>query len=1115
MDLSAESVNAPSPASHFEVHAEVASQTKLTLWADSKLIKSPIAIDVDPQGRVWATEDEGALVVLSDNDGNGQADKRQEFIREPFLRTAMSLAVFDNKIFVGNAPQVIVYTDVNRNSVFDEGDTREVFLKGFAGHNHDHAIHSFVGAPSGQLFFNYGNMGATFTTVDGREISSASYYGNQKNIGKKSFDGRIYVGGLTLRLNPDGSKMEVYNSNTRNVGDMGISSYGDVFQADNDDPAHARVSWCLEYGNYGYADLSNGGIRSWAELAKSWDHQNLKKKGTYSHIKKQYTGHHKIEYNLAHWKEAHPSTAPIGYLLGAGSPIGQFFMEGTELGEGFQGKFIIADCVRRQFLMFNPQLHQAQYEMGNPSPLLKQKDQFIKEPFFPVDVTAGTDGSLFFADWVSNNYSRGWGIKEEGAIYRLSRKNENKVVLPQLDFSSTLGLLQALKSPAVNVRWLAVQKLIQKGRVVTKDLIEFFKTEKNPYHKARAVWILAQIDIEGRDFVVGLASNEIPELRITAFRSLRHADSKNLLKYIEVFIKDSSLALKREILLSLRDRSINEVKAVLPQLVSEYDGKNKYYLEAIGSACDGHEKEIYKSVIRPHIGDKKYRDWSLRDVNFAWRFFVSEDASNDLLKVLSSQKIEISEFRRLLNGFSIYPNDEIRLRNKNYLKELKNEEILKEEVYQSSIDELILKDLTFLAVTKLNSTIKVPSFVSNGQAISEPAAIAKLSGDQERGRQKAVVCTMCHSISGSGSTFGPDLTNWGQVRSIEAIVKEIARPSDFLAHGYDKNVRYTSKDGKHTIEGIEAGFYYHEGTLRIKAFGGKVFKFAFRRDQIKREQIKHSWMPTPDKLGLNDQDVRDIAEYLKNLGVGKKKPSSELKPGQGSWKPLFPKDDFKGWKSNQQWKKDYQFSKNWSLDNGQLNCTGQPIGLLYSEKSYKNFELKFEWKHHKNAGNSGLFVWIKKVGGVLAEGIEVQVLDPGYEAYYKKVHTDAGYPRWKGEKKWFTGHGDVFPVGAVKMTPFLPSAPEPRERFRSFPIENRTKPHGEWNHYHIKAVNGVIRLSVNGKEVSGGYDISPSYGPLAFESEGSSVSFRNIMIKELPDNAEDNGSLQKSDKVDK
>jgi putative membrane-bound dehydrogenase-like protein len=1092
--------NQVSPAEHLELLPEIAQQNKLTLWADSKLIKSPIAIDIDTQGRVWATEDIGGasdIVILSDTDGDGKADKRQVFVQEPFLKTAMSLAVFDNQIVVGNAPHIIIYTDINRNGKFEKGiDKREIFLTGFDGRNHDHGLHSLVGGPNGQWYFNHGNKGMTVTTKDGKLITAASYYGNQRNIGKKSFDGRTYIGGLTLRINPDGSGATVINQNNRN-SDLAISSFGDIFQVDNDDPAHSRASWAIEYGNYGYADLNNGGKRSWKELSKSWDFSDPKKE--MKHIEKKYLKKHRIiEHSYGHWKENYPGTAPIGTLLGAGAPIGQLFVEGDELGKELRGAFISTECVRRALLILKPKLHDAQYEMGPFESFLKTQKKYDHEPFFPVDIAAGTDGSLFVADWVSHRFNRGAGVLNEGAIYRVSRKNEKKVSLPLLDFKTNKGLLIALKNAAINVRWLAVNNLISKGPSVTSDLIHFYNTETNPYYRARAVWVLAQLGKKGKDFVESLFKDKNPEFRLLAFRALRYATPKNIISYAQKLNSDKNPSVRREVLLGLRDLPVDDVMDIFPALIKTYDGKNRYYLEALGAAVDGKDDIIYKKIVKTIIGKNDYSEWNQKDRNLAWRFYQSDEALKDLLAVMKVQEIQLNEFRRLLHAFAIYPNEKIRERNKAYLVNL--QKVVAGKDYKDSIAEVIFKDLTILGTSSLNVNRRVPSFTSNGITIKDEKVISQLKGNAVNGKVKSQICLMCHQISKAGVDFGPNLTHWGQERTIQAIIKEIAKPSDHLAHGFDKNVRITSKDKKSVIEGIELGYYYHAGEIRIKTFGGQYMKFATRAQKY----VKESWMPTPDKLGLNNQDVRDIAEYLKTLGVEHKEDSHN-----NEWSPLFKPSSLDGWKSNFDGKAGYDIKKHWTIKDGTLHTTGKPTSVLYSKKSYKNFELKFEWKHHNYAGNSGLFIWIKKVGGRLAEGIEVQILDPGYESSYKKNHTDRNRPRWKGEVKWFTGHGDVFPVGKVKMTPFLPSAPEPREKFRSFPTENRTKNHGQWNQYHIKAINGVIRLSVNGKEVSGGYNISPDFGPLAFESEGKPITFRKIMIKELPDNAKDSGLLKK------
>ena len=154
-----------------------------------------------------------------------------------------------------------------------------------------------------------------------------------------------------------------------------------------------------------------------------------------------------------------------------------------------------------------------------------------------------------------------------------------------------------------------------------------------------------------------------------------------------------------------------------------------------------------------------------------------------------------------------------------------------------------------------------------------------------------------------------------------------------------------------------------------------------------------------------------------------------------------------------------------------------------------------EWKHKKHAGNSGVFVWASQASidklaagkGALPDGIEVQVLDLGYETNWEK---QKGKP-----SDWFTSHGDVFPTGPAKMKPFPPVAANGR---RSFPTKNLTKGINEWNHYYIRAINGDVRLWVNGEEVSGGTNCDPANGYLCLESEGSPIEFKNLRIRVLP-----------------
>lgn len=176
----------------------------------------------------------------------------------------------------------------------------------------------------------------------------------------------------------------------------------------------------------------------------------------------------------------------------------------------------------------------------------------------------------------------------------------------------------------------------------------------------------------------------------------------------------------------------------------------------------------------------------------------------------------------------------------------------------------------------------------------------------------------------------------------------------------------------------------------------------------------------------------------------------------------------------------------WSIDKKELVCTGNPIGVMRSIKQYENFILHVEWKHLEPGGNSGVFVWSDAIPGEqnrLPNGVEVQMLDLDWV----KLHTKDGI-----EPPIAYVHGELFGVGGVETVPDNPRGT------RSKSLENRCKGRGEWNTYDVVCVDGVVKLSVNGKFVNGLARATQKKGYLCMESEGAPIRFRNFTLMELP-----------------
>jgi hypothetical protein len=191
------------------------------------------------------------------------------------------------------------------------------------------------------------------------------------------------------------------------------------------------------------------------------------------------------------------------------------------------------------------------------------------------------------------------------------------------------------------------------------------------------------------------------------------------------------------------------------------------------------------------------------------------------------------------------------------------------------------------------------------------------------------------------------------------------------------------------------------------------------------------------------------------------------------WTDLFNGENLDGWVAVN------GAPNTFTVRDEMIVCSGKPTCVLRTDRMYENFVLEMEWKHLKETGNAGLFLWSDPItarGQPFTRSIEVQVM--------VGVETDD-----------YTSHGDVFSIHGATMTP---DRPHPNGWVRCLPSEMRVKPAGNWNHYRVTCIDGTLKLEVNGKEVSGGYDMSPRKGYICLESEGSEIHFRNLRIRELP-----------------
>ena len=605
---------------HVPVDAfDVPAGLEVTLWAKAPLLENPTNMDVDHLGRIWVTEGvnyrgkarrrpEGdRVIVLEDKDKDGVAETSTVFVQEPFLVSPLGIAVFDNVVVVSQPPELLVYTDVDRDGKFDPAvDTREVRLAGFQGRNHDHSLHSVTGGPDGRWYWNSGNCGAVFTDRSGYTFRITSSYMDPKRVaGTASDDGHVYVGGFTARMRPDGSDVEIIGHNYRNSYEQAITSFGDVFQSDNDDPPACRVTHVLEYGNAGFS--SRDGQRSWrADQRRGQSTQ------------------------IAEWRQEDPGTMPAGDVYGGGSPTGVAFYENGALDPKWQGLLLTCEPGRNTVFGYFPERSGASFGLERFDFLTTNRehkfvgsdftggrwDGQLHTQFRPSDVCVGSDGAIYVADWFDGRVGGHQTLDDtrSGAIYRIAPPGfEPQASAPEADHP--LWPAWALSSPAVNVRFAGLQRVLERGDEAATLVDWVDQSFDNDYVKARAVWARAMLGEDGRADVEELLAAPDAEQRLLAFRALRNAghDVGDLAARL---CRDQAAQVRAAVATALRDAEGDAAVWALAEIARRFDGVDRAYLDALGIGCTGKEDAVYR-VLADDAGAPTA--WDPRMAWVAWR----------------------------------------------------------------------------------------------------------------------------------------------------------------------------------------------------------------------------------------------------------------------------------------------------------------------------------------------------------------------------------------------------------------------------------------------------------------------------------------------------------------
>jgi putative membrane-bound dehydrogenase-like protein len=625
----------------------VAKGLEVQVVATEPMLKNPTNIDVDERGRVWVTEaynyrpaingypinPEGdRIIILEDRDGDGKADTAKVFYQGPEINAPLGICVLGNMVLVSQSPFVWAFYDDNGD---DKADRKEIFFEGIGGEQHDHAIHTFTFGPDGKLYFNMGNAAKTLKDKNGKTVLDQD---------GKEISPQNYKEGMVFRCDKDGSHVECLGQNFRNPYEVAVDSYGTLWQSDNDDDGNrgVRINYVMDYGNYGYTDEMTGA--GWRE-----NRINLED-----------------SIPLRHWHLNDPGSVPNLLQTGAGSPTGMVNYEGSLLPEQFHNQIIHCDPGPNVIRSYPVKKNGAGYTAEIVNILEGDNDRWFR----PSDVCVAPDGSLIVADWYDVGVGgHRAGDRVRGRIYRIAPTG-SKYTIPTQDYSTPDGAVVALQSPNLSVRYHAFTALQTMGKNAIPALEKLWNSSPNPRMRARAFWALVKMpENNAQQYIQQAIKQGNPDLRIVALRAARELKA-DVTGVVSQLVNDPDAQVRRECALALHHNKAPEAAQLWATLATEHDGKDRWYLEALGIGADDQWDNFfaaYLSKVKDPLQTEASRD-------IVWR--SRTDKAIPFLSILASDaNVPMKSRLRYFRAFDFIPGSVKTITLIRLLKENNNKDI--------------------------------------------------------------------------------------------------------------------------------------------------------------------------------------------------------------------------------------------------------------------------------------------------------------------------------------------------------------------------------------------------------------------------------------------------------
>lgn len=831
---------------------------QIMAFSGPDLTPSPACLAAAPSGEVYVGVDmigslgkepgKGMIMRLVDCNNDGIIDRHTVYARVNNPRGIISLGdklyVLHTKFSkdsVATGMDLVVFEDKDHDGVAD-GDPKTLISHMsnptyLAKRGTDHATNGIRMGIDGWIYIAVGDFGFHDATgADGKKLTM--------------------LGGGIVRVRPDGSEMEIYTHGTRNLYDVAIDPYMNIFTRDNTNDGggwNIRFSHQIQSGEYGYPVL------------------------------------------FKHFTE---EIIPALVDLGGGSGTGALFMAEPSWPDKYNHVPMMADWGRSELYI---------HRLTSAGPTFTQKQEdFIKLPQI-TDVDVDGSGRMYLSAWDGAGYS---GDSSKGFVVRVVPKNWQYKPFPDIKEASTDELQSLLASKSAVARLAAQQELLLRSDKKAAKVGWEVATNKKLPLEARVAGIYTYAQAAGKDGIkklVQLASEE--SLREFALRAL--ADRKPFLKDvpIEPFLKglkDPSARVRAVSIIALGRLGRKEAATALLQIpvpasfkpvpqgeIGPHATPNPEIILphlAVHALDSLHAVEAcIRAIGSPH---SKLALWALRymhDPQAVDGLIAAFKNSNDpeLKKNILTTLARLYKEEAPYDGtwwWGTRPDSHgpyykpVTWTSSDKIKALLTEEWNKSDAagksyfaqingkYRLGIDEFGGQEDDELALQKasehkidLNKIRHKKGQIGKSSIEDIMLAMDKIKGDPALGKKLFVQqgCIACHSINKGEKLKGPYMGQIGSIMNRKQIAESILKPNASISQGF-ATVQITTKSGK-----TYTGFVTAQSSERVvlRDITGTPHTIQ-AKDIAQRKELKTSMMPKGMANALSYEEFASLITYL-------------------------------------------------------------------------------------------------------------------------------------------------------------------------------------------------------------------------------------------------------------